>query len=507
MNSLKKTRISITFSAFFIISALVLVAWLIPDSTSHYAQLIYETFINAHFILKFGVNMILFSLIGLSLSSLGSIRIGGKQAKPEYSWMSWIAMLFSAGMGVGLIVYGPAEPLFHYQFLSDDPQATTQAIVNSIYHWGIHTWAIYALMAIAFAYCFYNRRKKMHITHLAFSRSNKETSSQKPFFLLELITIVAVIAGIAASLGVGSGQISDLINFMSPTEITSASLQYGLIVLLTLCAIVSVFTGIKKGIRVVSNVNITLACVLALFVLSQIVSYDFFKTTLSVISTYCSEFIFMGLEPVNYLGKETYKDWTLFYWGWWISWSTYVGIFIARISYGRTLREMILAIIFIPSIVSLLWFTIFGYAAITQSATSFAAEGFVTNNLVLMNLMEAFPLTYVVAGLTVVVSMLFLITSIDSAVLVLQKLAKGCQKNRLLLLAWPTSIMLFAMSMVVTGTIHTLQVILVGISLAFTIIIMLVIYQLYRHLYYAKNKHYFFNRIFTWKVKKWNTTS
>lgn len=365
----------------------------------------------------------------LAMSRFGGVRLGGDDEEPEYSTRSWIAMMFAAGMGIGLMFYGVSEPLTHFQ---DPPPGTEKqydaAMATTAFHWTLHPWSIYAIVGLALALAAY-RHKRGHLISQAFipligeRRANGWVGK-----VLDVATILATIFGTAASLGVGALQIRAGLNETGAIDGGGLALVVGVIVVLGAVFLASAASGVSKGIQLLSNINLALAVTLAVFVAvfsgALLFILDLLPTT---VGTYFSEFFAMASRTAvseNGEAAEWLSSWTVFYWAWWISWSPFVGMFLARISRGRTVREFIVGVVLVPSTLSIVWFSIFGGFALYLEDDGRGVYGDGSLEPQLFNLLRELPLAPVLMVLAMALIAIFFVTSADSASVVMGGMAQ-----------------------------------------------------------------------------------
>ncbi|WP_194861389.1 BCCT family transporter [Dietzia sp. SYD-A1] len=367
--------------------------------------------------------------IYLAFSRFGGIRLGGDNEKPEYSTKSWIAMMFAAGMGIGLMFYGVSEPLTHYQ--TPPPGQEQQydvAMATTAFHWTLHPWAMYAVVGLALGLAAY-RFKRGHLVSQAFvPLIGQKRASGWIGKVLDVATVVATIFGTAASLGLGALQIRAGLNETGAVDGGGIALVVGVIAVLGLVFLASAASGIGNGIRILSNINLVLAVSLALFVAifsgALFFMLDLIPTT---IGTYFSDFFEMASRTaVSENGEAAgwLSSWTVFYWAWWISWSPFVGMFLARISRGRTVREFIIGVVLVPSTLSVIWFSIFGGFALYLEEAGRSVFGDGSLEPQLFNLLRELPLAPVLMVVAMALIAVFFITSADSASIVMGGMAQ-----------------------------------------------------------------------------------
>ncbi|MFL0578185.1 BCCT family transporter [Dietzia sp. 179-F 9C3 NHS] len=365
----------------------------------------------------------------LAISRFGGVRLGGDDEKPEYSTRSWIAMMFAAGMGIGLMFYGVSEPLTHFQ---DPPPGAEQqydaAMATTAFHWTLHPWSIYAIVGLALGLAAY-RHKRGHLISQAFipligeRRANGWMGK-----VLDIATILATIFGTAASLGLGALQIRTGLDETGVIDGGGIALVVGVIVVLGTVFLLSAASGVSKGIQLLSNINLVLAITLAVFVAlfsgALLFILDLIPTA---VGTYFSDFFAMASRTAvseNGEAAEWLSSWTVFYWAWWISWSPFVGMFLARISRGRTVREFIVGVVLVPSTLSILWFSIFGGFALFLEDDGRSVYGDGSLEPQLFNLLRELPIAPVLIVIAMALIAIFFVTSADSASVVMGGMAQ-----------------------------------------------------------------------------------
>jgi len=378
--------------------------------------------------------LILVFILYLLGSPFGKIRLGGEDARPEFSYFSWFTMLFSAGMGTGLVFWSVAEPLMHYDAppLAEggSSPALRESLQYTFFHWGLHPWAIYTLFGLALAY--YHFRFKLPLA----PRSMLYPLIGKKIFgwighLVDILATVGTLLGVATSLGLGAMQINAGISFMSEVG-QSTQVQVMLIAGITLVATASVVLGLDKGISRLSRFNVLLALLFMLFLFFAGPTVYVLNTFITGLGSYLQNLPFMSLWISSGEGSGWQADWTLFYWAWWISWSPFVGVFVARISRGRTLKEFILGVLFVPSLATFLWLAIFGgnglYLQI-QEGTSLLQQFEGEPAIALHTLLEYLPFTKITTIVATLLITIFFITSSDSGSLVDDMVTSGGDPN------------------------------------------------------------------------------
>ena len=377
-------------------------------------------------------NFFVFFTMVLIVSPLGKIRIGGIEAKAEHSTISWMAMLFAAGMGIGLLFWGVAEPTAYFTNWWGTPfnvepltaEAKSLALAATIYNWGIHGWAIYGIVALSLAFFAYNKGLPLSIRSVFYPIIGDRAWGWAGH-IVDILAVLATLFGLATSLGLGAQQATSGINHVFGTE-GGIGMQLLVIAFVTLIAIFSVIRGINGGVKVLSNINMLFA--FALLIIVVILGFDVVMVSIpETFVAYAQNFV--GLS--NPHGREDTSwmhGWTVFYWAWWISWSPFVGMFIARISKGRTVREFLCAVIFIPTLVTLVWMATFGGIAIDQVVNKvgeLGTNGLTDISLSLFHVYDAMPFGDVLSVLSIILVLIFFITSSDSGSLVIDSITSG----------------------------------------------------------------------------------
>lgn len=368
------------------------------------------------------VTIIVFFCVFLIFSPIGKLKLGKPDDEPEFNTISWLTMLFSAGMGIGLVFYGAGEPMAHFMTPPSADPGTTEALHESMrstfLHYGVHAWAIYGVVALSLAYSSF---RKGEVGLLS--------KSLRPLFgnlvdgwlgvFVDVLAVFATVIGVAVSLGIGAMQINGGLNYLFDIPVGLVT-QGIIIVIVTILFLYSAWSGLSKGIQYLSNANMILAGIL--FVVILVVGPTMLILNMMTSSTggYLSSFLFSSFDvaPLNPQKSEWMSTWTIYYWGWWMSWSPFVGIFIARVSKGRTIREFILAVLLVPTVVSILWFSVFGMTGISTGLENPEIFNMATE-VQLFAIFNELPLGTVLSMVAVVLIACFFITSADSATFVL----------------------------------------------------------------------------------------
>lgn len=424
----------------------------------------------------------------LAMSRFGQIRIGGADAKPDFSRPTWFAMLFSAGMGIGLLFYGVAEPVIHFNNPPEIAGGTADAAVRAMdltfLHWGFHAWAIYAVVALALAYFAYNRNLPLTIRS-AFYPLLGDRIYGPLGTVIDVMAVVATLFGVATSLGFGVSQINAGLNYLFGIAIDT-QMQILLILGITMVATASVVSGLDRGIRRLSEFNLVAALILMLVILVGGPTLFLMEFFVQSTGHYLQNLISLGSWTATYQrGSDWQSNWTLFYWTWWIAWSPFVGMFIARISRGRTVREFVTGVLLVPPALTFLWFVVFGGSAIffeMQGLGSVAAAVDENISTALFTLLQQFPLVSVTSMLAITLVFVFFITSSDSGSLVIDIITAGGQLDPPVAqrVFWAVTEGVVAAVLLAGGGLLALQTAAITTGLPFALILVLVCVGLYR---------------------------
>lgn len=367
--------------------------------------------------------------IWLAFSKFRNIKLGSDDSKPEFSNISWFSMLFSAGIGIGLVFWGISEPLAHYLNPMGLEGATQEAKIfafkKTFLHWGISAWSCYAILALCIAYMHFRRGKPALISSLFIPLIGEDRVNGPIGKFIDILTIFATIGGIVTSLGMGTLQINSGMNYLFGVPETKF-VQISIIVVITVLFLISACTGVNKGIKYLSNLNMLLAVLL-------MIAAIIVGPTGKMVSNFAQSIVAYGQELLTsnnniFRNGEWYKSWTLFYWGWWIAWAPFVAIFIARVSKGRTIKEFLLGVLLVPAGFSLVWFSVFGTMGIEAplDIAKIASKKVETAFFVVF---EQYPVGYAISILAIILLFSFFITSADSATYVLAMIASNGDNN------------------------------------------------------------------------------
>ena len=368
------------------------------------------------------------------MSRIGNIRLGRDDEEPEFRLLSWFAMLFSAGMGIGLVFYGVAEPLSHYvnppeagRVAGSTDAAANQAMELTLFHWGLHAWAIYVVVGLGLAYMTYRKGRPLSVRWLLEPLLGRQRIEGPIGHAIDVVAIVGTLFGVATSLGFGIQQISAGLEYLGWVDVDNW-LVLALIAGVTALATFSVVSGVAKGLKWLSNFNMLLAVALAVFVLLLGPTLFIMQSWVQNLGGYIQALPKMALRTSPFAEDGWSGAWTIFYWGWWMSWAPFVGMFIARISRGRTIREFVFGVLLAPTLVGSLWFTIFGGSGILRQRNDgdmLGVDGTVDTNTSLFTLLGGLPLATVTSVLAIAVVVFFFVTSADSGSLVIDTLSTG----------------------------------------------------------------------------------
>ena len=479
----------------FIASALLIVGFIIFGSLfgelagEVFNQL--QSFITHRFRWLFIILMnvaVVFSLY-IALSRYGDIRLGHQTEHPEYSLLSWFGMLFSAGIGIGLLYWGTAEPLYHFMSppmgQAETVEAAKQAMSISFLHWGIHAWALYCVVALSLAYFHYRRGLPLSIRSVLYPLIGQKIYG-KWGHVVDTLAVFGTMFGVVTSLGLGAMQINAGFSnvFGIPNNVP---VQLCLIAIITAMATLSVMMGLDKGIKRLSDINIVLTVLLLGFMLFFGPTQFIIDSFIENIGNYVSQLIPLGFWSEAYSNTDWQANWTIFYWAWWVSWSPFVGIFVARISRGRTIREFIFGVLFIPMLLLFFWFTTFGGSAVHMELMgNYGLIEAVKADYgsAIFKLIEYYPLTKPVTLVIVVMIMLWFVTSSDSASLVIDMLTAGGDTNppKIQRLFWALSQGVIAAVLLVAGGLSALQAVAIIAGFPFAIVVFVMMYCLWRGL-------------------------
>ncbi len=418
----------------------------------------------------------------LAFSRFGKLRLGKDEDRPEFSTLSWMAMLFSAGMGAGLLFWSVAEPMTHFASPPTGEASTAaaaqQAMVIANFHWGLHAWAIYAMAALALAY--FRFRHGTSFLPSAPIRWAFEGRWVAPLAKsADLLAVLAVAFGVAGAMGLGIMQLQTGLSLLIPVSGTSAWVSLGILAVLFASYMLSAATSLDKGIKWLSNINMLLAIVLLLFVLFAGPTAQLLRTFVTSVGDYATGVVSMALQlyPNQDLGGWQ-RSWTLTYLIWWIAWAPFVGVFVARISRGRTIREFVLGVLLAPTCFSMFWFAVFGGTAFEQERSG---DGGIARlvledvTVALFAVFDQLPLSPLLTGLAVTLVFVFVVTSVDSATYVLSMMTSGgdMDPSRKLKLSWGTALALLGGALLWAGDPATVRAVAISGAIPFTFVLLI----------------------------------
>nr|WP_152913517.1 BCCT family transporter [Vibrio parahaemolyticus] len=438
-------------------------------------------------------NVFVIVCLVLIVTPLGRVRIGGTEATPDYSYAGWLAMLFAAGMGIGLVFFGVSEPMSHFSSalggvniengvrtdwaplggaVGDTDAASALGMAATIYHWALHPWSIYALLALGLAIFSFNKGLPLTMRSIFYPLFGERVWGWVGH-VIDILAVVATVFGLATSLGYGASQAATGLNFLFGVPMTDTT-QVVLIVVITALALISVVAGLDSGVKRLSEINMILAAMLLFFVIivgpTMAILTGFFDNIASYITNIPALSMPFEREDVNYS-----QGWTAFYWAWWISWSPFVGMFIARVSRGRSVREFIICVILIPSTVCVLWMTAFGGTAISQYVNDgYEAVFNAELPLKLFAMLDVMPFAEITSVVGIILVVVFFITSSDSGSLVIDTIAAGGKVDAPTpqRVFWCTFEGLVAIALMLGGGLAAAQAMAVTTGLPFTIVLL-----------------------------------
>ena len=478
-------------SASSIIIALLLFTAAMPKQAQNFFAVIQASIIdNGSWFYVLTVAFIFFFVIFLGLSRYGEIRLGPDHATPDYSLVTWLSMLFAAGMGIGLMFFGVAEPLMHYlsppTAETGSIEAVQEAMKMTFFHWGLHAWAIYAIVALVLAYFSYRHNLPLTLRSALYPLIGEKIYSW-PGHLVDVFAVVSTVFGVATSLGLGASQVNSGFGYLFGIDVSTTN-QIIIMCGITALAVISVMSGLDKGIRRLSEANMILAVILLglIFVLGPTVFL--LQAYLQNIGDYLADIVHNTFNLFAYKKTSWIGGWTIFYWGWWLAWAPFVGLFIARISRGRTIREFILGVMLIPTVFTLLWMTIFGNSAIDlvydQGVVALGEMVSKDSSVALFVFLENFPLATVLSFFSVLMIVIFFVTSCDSGAMVVDMLCSHGRNDTPLWqrIYWAVGIGVVAAILLLVGGLSALQTMTIASALPFAIVLLLAIIGLIKAL-------------------------
>ncbi len=427
----------------------------------------------------------------IGFSKYGDIKLGNDDDEPEFSNMSWLALLFAAGMGIGLVFYGVSEPLSHYASPRPGVTGTSEelagyALRQTYLHWGVSAWAIYVVVGLALAYAIHRRKRPIAIRWALEPLLGRGRVEGRWGNTIDAIALVGTIFGVATSLGLGVMQIASGLGYIGIAE-PSTTLEIVLIAIITCFVIYSVVSGVSKGMKYLSNINLVLAALVLMFVLFSGPTVFLLREFVQSLGGYLQTFIGQAFTVSAFqgeAGEEWQGAWTTFYWGWWMSWAPFVGVFIARVSKGRTVKEFVTGVLLVPTLMTFLWFSVLGgtgiYFELTGRAELINADGSVNVEESLFALLNHLPgTTFLTIGVVVLIA-IFFVTSADSGALVMAMIASGGQEEppRWLKVSFACMSSLLAIALLLAGGLDALKTAAILIALPFSFVMLLLCWSL-----------------------------
>jgi choline/glycine/proline betaine transport protein len=427
--------------------------------------------------------------VWIAVSPMGSIRLGKDGEDPEFGLTSWFAMLFAAGMGIGLVFWGVAEPLMHFATPppgvgGDDANLARNALDVTYLHWGLHAWAIYVVVGLAVAYAVHRKGRPVSIRWALEPLLGKRVIGRWGD-LIDVIAIVGTLFGVATSLGFGVSQIGAGLAYLGVVDEATTPLLVLLIFGITAVALTSVVTGIDRGIKWLSNINMALAGLLLAAVLLLGPTVFLLSDFVQQIGSYLQNFLRLSFNTLSFRGEEGQawlSGWTTYYWGWWMSWAPFVGVFIARISRGRTVREFIAGVLLVPTLLTFLWFAVMGGSALYRelfgNGGMVGDEGAVSADTALFQLLDGLPLAGLLSIVTIFLIAVFFVTSSDSGSYVVDMIASGGDPNPPVWSRafWAGLEGVIAAVLLVAGGLAALQTMAILVALPFSIVMVLMVF-------------------------------
>jgi choline/carnitine/betaine transport len=484
----------VTFVSLALLITLIVLTLIFPQQ----AEAVFNTALvfitsNLGWFLILASTVFVIAVLYFALSKFGNIRLGGPKARPEFSNWGWYAMLLSAGMGIGLMFWSVAEPVTHFYTPSPmfgniqpgSPEAAQAAMATTFFHWGLHPWAIYALVGLGLAFFAFNKGLPLTIRSIFYPLIGNKIYGTWGH-CIDVLSVLATIMGLATSLGFGVTQVNAGLNYLFDIEM-STGIQVISILIITGITTLSVVLGLDRGVKRLSQINMIAAGIFAILVLVLGPTIYILSGFTQGVGEYLINLVEMSLWTEVFQNGNWQGAWTVFYWAWWISWSPFVGMFIARISKGRTVREFVLGVLLFPTLVSFLWMSIFGNTGIFMETFNIAdiiSSVQVDEALALFTMLEYLPLSGILAVIGIFLVVVFFITSSDSGSLVVNNLTSGGIiktpiRQRVL---WAIIVGLVAATLLIGGGLVALKTAAVTTALPFSFILLLIVYSLHRGL-------------------------
>lgn len=436
-----------------------------------------------------GVNLFVIICLYIAFSKYGKHRLGGKHAKPEFTVFSWFSMLFSAGMGIGLLYFSVSEPITHYvnppiaQALEKD--RAIQALDLTFLHYGLHAWAIYCIVGLSLAYYGFSKKLPFSLRSIFFPVMGRRIFG-KTGDVIDVIAVVATLFGLATSLGFGARQIATGLNYLFGIS-AGQTTQIAIIIVITLIATVSVVTGLKKGVKFLSRLNLFVALIYLIGMLFLSDALQIIRIFVESTGRYFDRFIELGTYASAFGDSSWQNDWSVFYWAWWIAWSPFVGMFIARVSKGRTVREFVLGVLLVPTLMTFFWISVFGGSALgleIETPGLLSSVILKDSSTSLFVFLKEFPLPALTSFLGIFMVSVFFVTSSDSGSLVIDSITSGGKLDapvgqRIL---WALTEGAVAIALLIGGGLRAMQAASVSTGILFLLVIFVMVYSLLKSL-------------------------
>jgi glycine betaine transporter len=473
-----------------ILLVFVLAGFFVPETLSGVTSVCFNFITKyAGWLYLWSVLLVFIFSVAIAISRHGKIRLGDDDDRPEYSLITWFAMLFSAGMGIGLVFWGVAEPISHYMsppggISPASEQSMIMAFRFSFLHWGFHPWAVYAVMGLGLGYSAFRKKRPFLVSSILQPILGKRTEGPIGGFV-DVVTLLVTVFGVAASLGMGALQINSGLNtlFGLPNRVLE---QIIIIALITIIFIADASTGLNKGIKFFSNLNIAVASFVFLYMLFAGPTLFIVKTFFSSLAGYVKDFLPMSIGLASNHDEAWLGGWTIFYWAWWISWGPFVGTFIARISKGRTIREYTLGVLVAPAAFCLAWFAVFGGTAIDLELSGTGIGKIIASDVAtgIFAVLAHMPLGAILSFIVIILLITFFITSADSAIFVIGMFASRGNLNpgRRIVVISGILISLTAIVFLYNGGLQAIQNTSIVMALPFVLILFLICLALFKEL-------------------------
>lgn len=482
---------SVAIPGLSIIILISLFCGVFPEDANYFLKNTQDFFFkNFSWVYVVSVSLFVIFLVIVAMSRLGNIKLGEDNSKPQYSFFSWISMLFAAGMGIGLMYFGVAETISHYAnpAVKDTVYKAKEAQLYTFFHWGIHGWAVYAVMGLVLAYFSYRYKLPLSIRSGLYPIL-KDKINGPIGDVVDVFALCSTFFGITATLGFGVVQLNAGLVSIGLVSESNFLFQSIIVFVVMLIAVLSTLTGLDKGVKKLSELNFSLAFILMGFVLIVGPTVYILSTFSEGIGYYINSFTSLTFNTFAYQkdGAEWFSNWTILYWAWWISWSPFVGLFIARISKGRTIREYIIAVLLIPSLFNFLWMTVFGSSAVWLDKNIAVGElsQLASNpDVLLFKFFDLLPLSSVLSSVSIIMIAVFFITSADSGILVMNSIASGNKKNtpKWQNVFWGVLLMMLSLTLLRSGGLKALQTMTLISALPFAMVMLLLCFCLWKAL-------------------------